>query len=114
LVVYVRSLATVLRVDGEIDASNADLVVQAIRRFSQSRAPLILDLSQLGFLDVVGLRALITLDHEHQQDKLHYNVVGGPTLRRLTRVVTDHGLPIVDSVPEALQLVEEEPQRPAW
>jgi hypothetical protein len=50
---------------------------------------------------------LITLNHEHQQAKLHCNVVGGPTLRRLTRVVTDHGLPLVDSVPEALQLVED-------
>jgi anti-anti-sigma factor len=107
LLVHARSLATVLRVDGEIDASNADLVVQAIRRFSQLRAPLILDLCHLDFLDLVGLRALITLNHEHQQAKLHCNVVSGPALRRLTRVVTDHGLPIVDSVPEALQLVED-------
>lgn len=107
LYVHARSQATVLRVNGEIDASNADLVGQAIRRFSRLNAPLIIDLCHLDFLDMVGLRALISLNHEHRQAKLHCNVVGGPTLRRLTRVVTDHGLPIVDSVPEALQLVED-------
>jgi anti-anti-sigma factor len=107
LLVHARSLATVLRVDGEIDASNADLIAQAIRRFSQLKAPLIIDLSHLDFLGIAGLRTLITLNHEHQQARLHCNVVSGPGLRRLTRVVTDHGLPIVDSVPEALQLIED-------
>lgn len=67
--VHARSLATVLHFDGEIDASNADLLAQAIRRFSQLKAPLIIDLS--------------------------------------SRVVTDHGFAIVDSVPEALQLIED-------
>ena len=103
--VHAHSLATVLRVDGEIDAFNADLVVQAIRRVSRLKAPLILDLCHLDFLDVAGLRALITLSHENQETNVHCSVVSGPTLHRLTRVVADHGLPIVDSVPEALQLV---------
>jgi anti-anti-sigma factor len=103
--VHASSLAAVLRVNGEIDAFNADLVARAIRRVSQLKAPLVLDVSHLDFLDVVGFRALITLNHEHQQAKQHFNVVSGPTLRRLTRVVANHGLPIVDSVPDALQLV---------
>jgi anti-anti-sigma factor len=103
--VHARSLATVLRVDGEIDACNADLVARAIRRVSQLKSPLILDLCHLDFLDIAGLRALITLNHENQEAKLHCSVVSGPTLHRLTRVVADHGLPTVDSVPEALQLV---------
>jgi anti-anti-sigma factor len=102
-----RGRATVLRVSGEIDASNADLVARGIRRFSQPKAPLVLDLSHLEFLDVTGLGVLIRLNRENQKAKLQCNVVTGPTLRRLTRVVADHGLPLVDSVPEALQLVEE-------
>jgi hypothetical protein len=53
-----------------------------------------------------GLQALLILDHEHQQAQLHCSAVSGAALRRLTRVVTDHNLPIVDSVPEALQLIE--------
>jgi anti-anti-sigma factor len=105
--VHARSLATVLRIDGEIDASNADLVAQGIRRFLQLEAPLIMDLSHLDFLGIAGLRALLMLDKERHQDQLHCSVVSGAALRRLTRLITDHGLVIVDSVPEALQLIED-------
>ena len=49
----------VLRVDGEIDGSNANLVGQAILRFSRLKTPLILDLSHLDFLGIAGLRTLV-------------------------------------------------------
>lgn len=101
--VHARSLATVLRIDGEIDACNAELVAQVVRRFARLKAPLVLDVSQLDFLGSAGLRVLLLLDEEHREAQLHNNVVSGAALRRLTRVVTDHGLPVVDSVPEALQ-----------
>lgn len=101
--VHARSLATILRIDGEVDASNAELVAQVVRRFARLRAPLVLDVSQLNFLSSAGLRVLVLLDEEHREAQLHNNVVSGAALRRLTRVVTDHGLPVVDSVPEALQ-----------
>ena len=101
--VHARSLATVLRIEGEIDASNADLVAQAIRRFARLKAPLVLDVSHLDFLGSAGLRALLVLNAEHRQARLHCNVVSGAALRRLTGAATDHGLPVVDSVPEALQ-----------
>ncbi len=105
--IHARSLATVLGIDGEIDASNADLITQAIRRFSQLKAPLILDLSRLDFLGSAGLETLLTLNDEHQQAQILCSVVSGAALRRLTQVVPDHGLPIVDSVPEALQHIED-------
>ncbi len=101
--VHARSLATVLRIDGEVDASNAELVAQVVRRFARLKAPLVLDVSQLEFLGSAGLRVLLLLDEEHREAQLHNNVVSGAALRRLTRVITDHGLPVVDSVPEALQ-----------
>jgi anti-anti-sigma factor len=101
--VHARSLATVLRIEGEIDASNADLVAQAIRRFARLKAPLVLDVSQLDFLGSAGLRALLLLNEEHRQARLHCNVVSGAALQRLTGLATNHGLPVVDSVPEALQ-----------
>jgi anti-anti-sigma factor len=101
--VHARSLATVLRIEGEIDASNAELVAQVVRRFARLKALLVLDISQLDFLGSAGLRVLLLLDEEHREAQLHNNVVSGAALRRLTRVVTDHGLPVVDSVPEALQ-----------
>ncbi len=105
--VHARSLATVLRVDGEIDASNADPLIEAIRRFSRLKAPLIVDLGGLKFLGSAGLHALLVLNHEHQQARLHFGVVSGVALRWLSQVVPDHGLPIVDSVSEALQHIED-------
>jgi anti-anti-sigma factor len=105
--VHARRLATILRIDGEIDAHNADLVAQVVRRFARLKAPLILDLSGLDFVGSAGLRVLLTLNEEHRQAQLHCNVVSGSALRRLTRVVNDHGLPVVNSIPEALQNTHE-------
>jgi anti-anti-sigma factor len=101
--VHARSLATVLRIEGEIDAANADLVGQAIRGFARLKAPLVLDVSRLDFLGSAGLRVLLMANEEHRRNRLHCNVVSGAALRRLTGVATNHGLPVVDSVPEALR-----------
>ena len=103
---HVTRVATVLDVAGEVDASNAELLAQAIRRVSRLKGPLILDLRQLDFLGLAGFRALMALNHEHQEALLHCSVIAGTELRRLTRIYPDHGLPIVDSVPEALQLID--------
>jgi anti-anti-sigma factor len=105
LFVYARSLGTVLRVDGEIDASNADQFADAIRRFSRLKTPLILDMSQLDFMSLDGFRALLALNHEHQQARVHCSVVAGAALRPMLHIVNDHGLPVVGSVAEALQLI---------
>lgn len=104
--VYARSMGTVLRIDGEIDASNADNVALAIRRFARLKTPLILDLSHLDFLSVDGFRALLVLNHEHQQARVHCSVVAGAAMRPLLRIVNEHGLPVFGSVAEALQLIE--------
>lgn len=100
--VHARSLATVLSVVGEVDAANAGLVTAAIRRFSRLNAPLILDLGHLEFLGSSGFRELLVLDGDHRRDGLHYSVVDGAALHRVATMMPDHGLPIVDSVPEAL------------
>lgn len=103
--VQVRGLATVLRVEGEIDASNADLLAQAARRFVRLRVPLILDVSRVEYLGSAGLRALLLVDDECQLARLHCSVVGGESLHRLTRLVTGLRLPLVDSVADALELI---------
>ncbi len=107
LYVYARSLGTVLRIDGEIDASNADTVAQGIRQFARLKTPLILDLSDLEFLSTDGFRALLVLNHEHQRSRVHCSVVAGAAMRPLLRIVKEHGLPVVGSVAEALQLIED-------
>jgi anti-anti-sigma factor len=105
--VHARGTATVLRLDGEVDVSNANLIGQAVRRFCRLNAPLILDLSHLGFLGVAGFRMLLSLNEECRQADLHCSVVGGAALRLLTRVFVDHGLVIVDSVSEAMGVVDD-------
>lgn len=107
LYVFARSLGTVLRVDGEIDASNADEFARAIRQFARLKTPLILDLSHLEFLSTDGFRALLVLNHENQRSRVHCSVVAGAALRPLLRIVNDHGLPVVGSVAEALQLIDD-------
>ncbi|OBG40679.1 STAS domain-containing protein [Mycobacterium sp. E3198] len=107
LYVFARSLGTVLRVDGEIDASNANDVARAIRQFARLKTPLILDLSRLEFLSTDGFRALLVLNHDNQRSRVHCSVVAGAALRPLLRIVNDHGLPVVGSVAEALQLIED-------
>jgi anti-anti-sigma regulatory factor len=110
LYVYARSLATVLRIDGEIDASNAELVTNGIRSLGRLQSPLILDLSCLNFLGVEGFRALLAVNRERHDAGLHCCVVAGPATRLLIHIVKGHGLAIVGSVPEALQLVDDDIQ----
>jgi STAS domain len=107
LYVYARSLGTVLRVDGEIDASNVRRFAETIRRFGRLKTPLILDLSHLDFLSLDGFRTLLVLNHEHQKACVHCSVVAGAAMRPLLHIVSDHGLPVVGSVAEALQLIED-------
>jgi anti-sigma B factor antagonist len=102
--VHAHNVATVVCVSGEIDASNADRVGEAIRRISGRKSPLILNLSQLDFLGIAGFRALLTLNHECRHAQLPSSVVTGAVVRRVTGVFPDHGLPIVESVPEALSV----------
>ncbi len=104
--VHAHSLATVLRMTGEIDASNADLVAGAIRRFVRLRAPLILDVGRVDYLGSAGLRMLLLFQDECQLAGLCCRVVNGAALRRLTRLVTGLGLPLVDSVDEAVQSIQ--------
>ncbi|OBK15779.1 hypothetical protein A5636_05120 [Mycobacterium asiaticum] len=104
---YARSLGIVLRVDGEIDSFNAGRIASEIRRFNRVKSPLILDLSNLEFLGIDGFQELLALNHEYRAAGLYCSVVAGLAMRPLLRIVTEHGLPLVHSVPEALQLIED-------
>jgi anti-anti-sigma factor len=107
LCVYARSLGTVVRIDGEIDASNANNVAQAIRGFARLKTPLILDLSHLDFLSIDGFRALLVLNREHQRAGVRCSLVVGTAMRPLLHTINNHGLPVVGSVAEALQLIDD-------
>ena len=104
--VQAHRLATVLRITGEIDASNANLVAAAIRRFLRLRAPLILDLGRVDYLGSAALHVLLLVGDECQLAGVPYGVVSGVALRRLTRLVTGLGLPLADSVTEAIRRIQ--------
>lgn len=107
LFVHARSLGTVLRVDGEIDASNAKDLTHAIRNFARLKTPLVLDLSHLSFVSVEGFRALLSLNDEFRKARVYCGVVGGAAVRPLLRIVHHNGLSIAGSVPEAFQNLED-------
>ncbi len=107
LFVYAGNLGTVLRVDGELDASNATDLTEAIRTFARLKTPLVLDLSHLRFVSVEGFRALLVLNDELRKARVYCSVVGGAAIRPLVRIVHHHGLPIAGSVPEAFQNLED-------
>lgn len=107
LFVYARNLGTVLRVDGEIDASNATDLTQAVRNFARLKTPLVLDLSHLRFVSVEGFRALLFLNDELRKSRVYCSVVGGAAVRPLLRIVHDNGLPVAGSVPEAFQILDD-------
>lgn len=105
--VYARCLATVVRVDGEIDAANARDLTEAIRGFARLKTPVVLDLSRLRFLSVEGFRALLFVNDELRKARVHCSVVTGTAIRPLLRIVHDNGLATTDSVPEAFQTIED-------
>ena len=53
-----------VRVRGEVDMANADLVGDQIRAAGRLDGPITLDLSQVGFFDSSGLRMLQQLSAE--------------------------------------------------
>ena len=79
-----RPVAGGIRASGEIDAANASIVVSWMTR--HRGAPLVVDCSTLTFVDVAGLRALITYASEEAPITLAL-VNGAP--RKLTSVLAD-------------------------
>jgi hypothetical protein len=47
------------------------------------------------------------VSYDHHTAGLHCSIVKGLAMRPLLRIVSDHGLPLVKSVPEALQLIDD-------
>lgn len=103
--VYARCLATVVRIDGEIDAANAKDLTEAVRSFARLKTPVVLDLSGLRFVSVEGFRALLAVNDELRKARVHCSVVTGTAIRPLLRIVHDNGLATTESLAEAFQTI---------
>ncbi|KZS85353.1 hypothetical protein B4U45_22630 [Mycobacterium persicum] len=102
-----RSLAIVVRVDGEVDAANTEIVDREVLRFARLGSPLIVDYCRVQFLEIAGFRALLKLADFRRKSRLQFSVIAGSAMQPPLRVITDHGLPLAASVPEALQQIND-------
>jgi anti-anti-sigma factor len=79
--------AVVVGLTGEIDATNAVNVTEYVHRFMPDSRPLILDVTDVGFLGVDGIRALIELADECRRAGVVCAVVAGQSVIRLLRAI---------------------------
>jgi anti-anti-sigma regulatory factor len=101
---YTRSLATVIAVSGNIDASNAGVVRETASRFLYVDKAVILDLSNTNSFGVQGLQFLFAFDDECAEAGVEWALVAGPAVS-VTLAAADHNdtYPLVSSVDQALQ-----------
>ena len=100
---YTRRRATVIEVDGEIDASNAQYVTDYFAEFIYVGHPLVLDLSGVDFLGTAGFKAILQFADECRRAERHWALVSSPAVKILLRVESNHRLPTAGSVETALQ-----------
>jgi anti-anti-sigma factor len=91
-----------LRLSGELDISTAPKVEDELARVEPNRPEtIVLDLSNLAFMDSTGLRLLIAADTRARQQGRRLLIVKGPeAVQRVFRITRlEERLEIVDDVP---------------
>lgn len=102
----------IITVQGELDASNALAFADHVDECAATGTHLVLDLSLLDFFGTAGFSALHTINVRCANASARWALVSGDAVARLLRVCDpDHTLPVVDSVPEAVELLDGEPRR---
>lgn len=81
--------ATVVRVDGEIDISNADRVTEVVGRVIQEDEPahVRLDWSNVTFVDSSGVRALISARRRCDEHKIRFSLTTSEIVDRVLALV---------------------------
>jgi anti-anti-sigma factor len=89
-----------VRLRGELDLATAPQVVAGLRRLRERGERVLLDLDELAFIDVSGLRVVMHAAEEASNDGGGFAVTrGSPPVRRLIALVVDAQLPL-DGRPE--------------
>ena len=85
-----------VRLRGELDLAGAPTVTECLRRLSDRREQVLLDLDELTFIDMSGLRTLLTAAEDASRDGWAFTVTRGsaPVRRLLTLVRLDGQLPV--------------------
>lgn len=101
---HCRHLATVVTIQGEIDAVNVDRISEYIRQCTRVKNPLVLDLSGVNSFAPVGISLLYTLDDDCRDAGVEWTLVASPAVMEVLRDYDDETtFPIRRSVHEALR-----------
>ena len=108
---HCRDQVTVVKVTGDIDATNIDRLYDYTRRFVRETPGLILDLSGVDFLCARGISVLNTLDNDCRTAGTHWAVVGSPFVRRLLHIGDpSDALPTASSERQGLNAIDAQRQ----
>lgn len=96
----------VISISGEIDASNVEGVNRHVRELESDCGALIVDLADVDFIAIDGLRALFALNMQCARTGTTLALIASQAVNRLLRV-GDHErlLPVVGSATEALLVI---------
>jgi anti-anti-sigma factor len=98
-----RQLATVVTVDGDIDATNVAQVTQYATRYVLAEKPFVLDLSAVNSISPQGISLIFALDDKCDAAGLEWELVANPTvLDTIGHDVDPTTLPVSGSVARAL------------
>jgi anti-anti-sigma factor len=108
---HCRDQVTVVKVTGDIDATNIDRLYDYTRRFVSETPGLILDLSGVDFLCARGISVLNTLDNDCRTAGTHWAIVGSPFVRRLLHIGDpSDALPTASSERQGLNAIDAQRQ----
>lgn len=96
-----RQLATVVTVDGTIDATNVDRVTALARRFVLAEKPFVLDLSGVTSSSAQCVSLLNDIEQHCFHAGVEWSVIAGDAVTRVLRA-SGANFPVAASVPDAL------------
>jgi anti-anti-sigma factor len=100
---HCRHLATVVTIQGEIDAVNVDRVSKYIRQCTLVKNSLVLDLSGVNSFAPVGISLLYMLDDDCRAAGVEWILVASPAVIEVLRAYDNEAVfPTTRSVHEAL------------
>lgn len=82
-----RSGCAVLIVRGELDLSNANLLITELARTITRDRPTVLDLSGVSFIDATGIRVLSAASNTAAGQDARLTIVPSPAVARLLELV---------------------------
>jgi anti-anti-sigma factor len=105
---HFRHLATVVRIQGDVDTGNVDRLGERTRRFIMANDPVVLDLSGVKSFAEEGISLLQAVAEGCRSAKIEWTLVASPAVTALLRdSELDDAFPTARSAQEALHYFAE-------